>query len=136
MAAIWTLFIFSNSLRSASKSSAESTKVIEFLRPALEKLKIPQENWSHYIRKAAHFTEFFVIGLLLSAVFSGKRVLLPLVTGFIIAAVDETIQLFVPGRSGELLDTLIDTAGVVTSVLIIWGIASIRRQVRRKKQSN
>ena len=36
---------------------------------------------------------------------------------------DELHQLFVPGRSGQVKDVLIDGCGAVIGALIIWGIS-------------
>ena len=128
------LFIWSRSLKEAPESDAESSGVVSFLRPVLERLKIPEENWSHLVRKTAHFTEFFIIGLLLSALFRGRYILLLLLIGFIVAAVDETIQLFIPGRSGEFADVLLDTAGATAAILIVYAAVGLYR-VRKKKKA-
>ena len=39
------------------------------------------------------------------------------------ASTDELHQLFVPGRSGQVKDVLIDGCGAVIGALIIWGIS-------------
>ena len=36
------------------------------------------------------------------------------------AASDELHQFFVPGRSGEFLDVLLDSAGVAVGVALLW----------------
>ena len=128
------VFIWSRSFRNASESNAESSAVISFLRPVLEWLKIPEESWSHLVRKTAHFTEFFIIGLLLSALFRGRHILFPLLIGFLVAAADETIQLFISGRSGEFSDVLLDTAGATAAMLIVYGAVGLYR-VRKKKKA-
>lgn len=50
-----------------------------------------------------------------SAHFSWPRALLP---GPFAALCDETIQLFVPGRSGRIADVWLDTAGYLTGALL------------------
>ena len=54
----------------------------------------------------------------------GLAGLLAGVTAAAVASVDETIQLSVPGRTGQLSDVLLDTAGAVTGaamvLLILW----------------
>ena len=50
-----------------------------------------------------------------SAHFSWPRALLP---GPFAALCDETIQLFVPGRSGQIADVWLDTAGYLTGALL------------------
>lgn len=127
-------FIWSRSLKEAPESDAESSGVVSFLRPVLEWLKIPEENRTHIVRKTAHFTEFFIIGLLLSALFRGRHILFPLLIGFLVAAADETIQLFIPGRSGEFSDVLLDTAGATAAILIVYAAVGLYR-VRKKKKA-
>lgn len=55
-------------------------------------------------RRAAH-----------GAHFSWPAALLP---GTFAALCDETIQLFVPGRSGQITDVWLDTAGYLTGALL------------------
>ena len=52
-----------------------------------------------------------------------------LIHGLFTAILDETVQLFVDGRSGEVLDVLIDFSGVLVSVLIMTFF------IKRKKSS-
>jgi len=44
------------------------------------------------------------------------------------AASDEFHQLFVPSREASVLDVLIDTAGAVFALLLIWFIGRWRRR--------
>ena len=75
----------------------------------------------HVLRKCAHFAEYAVLGALTAAAlrtsahFSWPRALLP---GPFAALCDETIQLFVPGRSGRIADVWLDTAGYLTGALL------------------
>lgn len=103
-----------------AESDEESSAVTGFFRPVLEWMKIPQQDWSHLIRKTAHFTEFFIMGLILSAVCREKNILLPLLTALLIACTDETIQLFVPGRSAEFADVLLDTLGAAYAIFLFY----------------
>ena len=74
------------------------------------------------LRKLAHFTEFTCLGLLLSWLVrmlrqkNWEQLLFPLVTGAAVAALDETIQLFVPKRGPTIKDVGIDTLGVVLGI--------------------
>mgnify|MGYP000059507674 CR=1 FL=1 len=51
---------------------------------------------------------------------------------FCYASTDEFHQLFVPGRSGQVRDVLIDSCGAAIGVLIAWGL--IRIYSNREKQ--
>ena len=66
------------------------------------------------------------------------------VVGTLYAASDEIHQLFVPGRSGQLRDVLLDSAGVAAGILLAWAVgllyqnaaayAAARRDVKRRGQ--
>ena len=61
------------------------------------------------LEKMAHFTEFFFLGLFWYLVyiryFKGIKLMgVVLIHGLLTAMFDETVQLFVDGRSGEVLD--------------------------------
>ena len=47
---------------------------------------------------------------------------------FIVAVMDESIQLFVDGRAGRALDVLIDSCGACFGVLIVWMVSRVRRR--------
>lgn len=78
-------------------------------------------------RKGAHVFEFFLLALLawnaLSAFFpkEKKGFLLSIVamSSLLYAFLDETHQLFVPGREGRLADTLYDSSGIILAIATI-----------------
>jgi len=68
------------------------------------------------VRKAAHMTEYAILALLLLGTITKDRItrkqllaVICLVAAY--AATDEYHQLFVPGRSGQVRDVVIDTVG-------------------------
>ncbi|MDY4490244.1 MAG: VanZ family protein [Candidatus Faecousia sp.] len=74
------------------------------------------------IRKIAHFAEFACLGLLLAGFFRarGRSAILPgALCGLLSACVDETIQMFSPGRSSSLADVWLDFAGVMTGIFLL-----------------
>lgn len=73
------------------------------------------------LRKIAHFSEFALLGGLLSWLFAmlQKKRHWPFACGFLAACVDETIQRFVPDRFPSLFDVGIDTFGVLTGMLVL-----------------
>ena len=74
------------------------------------------------LRKAAHFTEFTALGICLAWLHGmlGKGRLQPFVWGVLAASVDETIQRFVPDRGPSVKDVCIDSAGVLTGIILLW----------------
>lgn len=132
----WTIFIFCRSLKPAESSDLESQWVLELLRKLF-----PFELSMHVIRKLAHFTEFAVLGGLAELLFGRRRrtmlagLMFSLLTGVVIALCDETIQLFVPGRTGQVPDVWLDIAGAFAgAALILTGRAAIARARGRRKR--
>ena len=81
----------------------------------------------HYIRKTAHFTEYFIFCLLLYRAVRGVRFgwrwswgLTALVIAFGYSALDEIHQAFVAGRQASPYDSLIDSAGAFFAFAILW----------------
>ena len=66
------------------------------------------------------------------------------VVGTLYAASDEIHQLFVPGRSGQLRDVFLDSAGVAAGILLAWAVGLLyqkaaaytaaKRDVKRRGQ--
>ena len=104
---LWLWFIYARSAKPADVSDGD---LLIRLFPFIN-MKI--------VRKLAHFTEYFILGGLLYLdwrLLNRGRVILPLGAGLIFAAADEYLQTFIPGRSGEILDTLLDFCGVAAAV--------------------
>ena len=124
IALVWCiLFIFHNSLETSSISSARSHEVMQKINAILAHLNIVPLS-EHVVRKLAHFSEFTLEGFLLMLclrVYTRhffKHVSWPMLGGLLTALTDETIQLFVPGRSGQVTDIWIDFSGVMTGLLV------------------
>ena len=117
------MFIFRNSLENGAQSSARSQAVMQLVNSALAKVHLGPVS-EHLIRKLAHFSEFALEGFLLMRcmrVYSRRplrHITGPMLAGVLTALTDETIQLFVPGRSGQVTDIWIDFSGVMTGLLV------------------
>ena len=129
---IWMIVIFIFSNQVSDKSSNTSGNSIKFI---LEKLSITKnmdeqqiaelvESLQTPIRKLAHFSIYTIGGVLTSIYFSldakniKKNILLAFIFCVIYAITDEIHQHFVPGRSCELRDVLIDSSGAMLGILI------------------
>ena len=79
--------------------------------------------WHIILRKCAHFTEFAVLGVLSSLTLLqtkvSHRVLIAIAFCLVVVSMDETLQLFVDGRAGRILDVMIDGAGAGCGVLAV-----------------
>lgn len=126
------LFIWINSLLPREISAAFSKLVGRFLELFISGPVTPSEGEGHGIlRKIAHFMEFCSLGIFLSWFVRMVRTkkweyfVIPLLAGITAASIDETIQLFVPGRGPHIRDVGIDTLGVLLGIgilaLIAWG---------------
>ena len=122
---IW--FIFSNSMAVAQVSSASSGRVLQLMQAALRRLGHPalaQRLTMHFVRKLAHFCEYLLEGFLLMLcmrVYTRRyvrHISVPMLGGVLTAMADETIQLFSPGRSSQVTDVWLDSAGVLAGILI------------------
>lgn len=116
-------FIFSNSLEIARESSARSQQVMELLNSLLGRVGLGPLS-EHFVRKLAHFCEFSLLGfwfMLCLRVYTRhfvRHVSWPLFFGLLTAVIDETIQLYVPGRSSSVKDVLLDFSGILTGLFI------------------
>lgn len=90
----------------------------------------------HLLRKAAHFTVYFILGCSLTGCFRRQKrvpyVLAVLLTGAALAGLDEFHQMFVDGRGSLLTDVLLDTCGVAAGCLLAAAPESERSAGARK----
>ena len=121
------VFIFSNSLQIADVSEGASGRVLGILQGILRHLGLPgaaDRLTMHIVRKLAHFCEYLLEGFLLMLclrVYTRhffKHVSWPMLCGLLTALTDETIQLFSQGRSSQVTDVWLDSAGVLAGILI------------------
>ena len=135
----WTLFVWSRSLFDGPDSAAQSNVVVALVRPLLEALGVRDASlMSLLVRKAGHFCEYAVLGGLASWADGPRPVKAPLVRqapllalALAVAALDETIQLFVPGRTGSPRDVLIDGCGAAVGLV---ALGAARHAPRRRRQ--
>jgi VanZ family protein len=91
------------------------------------------------LRKMAHFTEFFCLGMSVCWLFQILeqkgiyRFAMPQFCGMLVAFIDETIQLFSPGRAGSVVDVWIDTAGVFAGIVLFRSIDQVFLKKKKTK---
>jgi len=135
-------FIWIHSCMDREDSSMESGFVYDLLCPFFELFMGKGNVTEHFMRKLAHFTEFFGLGLELMLFmrleFLKVKPVLPVnawVFGTFCALIDETIQLF-SGRGPAVQDVWLDSAGCLTGVLIMLAGIMLADKKNKKKNGN
>lgn len=127
------LLIWTNSLLPANLSGSQSGFVTNIIHQVISFLNIEVEtDLLHLIiRKIAHFTEFFILGVIWISYFNktslNQKLLKTMTLGFSVAVTDEVIQIFVPGRVFAVTDILIDLLGVTLGILLMTIISKIKK---------
>lgn len=127
--------IFWLSSRTATESSEQSGVIVEFLR------KIFGDNvlTDFIVRKSAHCLEFtglsFLFNLSLYVTKNKPSFVFAVMLTSIYAATDEFHQLFVEGRSCQITDWAIDTAGAILGALGFLVILSIIKKLNKTSKA-
>lgn len=97
--------------------------------------KMITESMTFIVRKTAHFTEYAVLGFLFCLYFQDQKYnfLRSVTATGLYACTDELHQLFVPGRSGQLRDVVIDTCGGICGALMAFTIFCILYYLKNHK---
>ena len=125
------VLIWGNSLMTGADSGAISGGVLAFLGRFLPVLLT--EAGHTFLRKAAHFSEFALLGLLYCGRHRLARQETPLHLmgfGLAVACIDETIQIFTPGRASSLIDVWIDTSGFAIRLAVILTAYKIYNKIK------
>lgn len=149
LAVMVMIFLFSaeTGAQSTKTSNGVTKLIIKIIKPDFDSL--PKEERAeyfskaaHYIRKIAHFSEYFLLGLfsslLLVSVFRainkkpGIFVVIPPVFCFLYAIFDEGHQHFVGGRAAQFTDVLIDTSGALLATLFVFIFYYLIRSAKEK----
>lgn len=130
--AFFIAFAFIHSSMPADISGEESESVLQFLQNILNSFGMGAELTSYIVRKAAHFTEYAAIGgALVGCAYSFNKIkpyiysINILFVGLLTAVIDETIQLNVEGRSGQISDVLLDFGGCITGAVIVMTVIKL-----------
>lgn len=127
---IWMGLIFYLSHQPASDSSALSGSLVQKFIAMVEvvtSITLSDHDWMYYgIRKGAHLFAYFLLAILTlfacrqTRVDRSKHGVIALVICVVYASTDEFHQLFIPGRSGEVTDVLIDTIGASIGIILFF----------------
>lgn len=138
--------IFCLSNQPASQSGAMSLVLAENLLLAGEKilpgLDLTADDIHNSLRKMAHFLIFLLLGFLMISLLKSMKILsLPAAIAAlsicaVLALLDETHQFFIEGRSAELRDVLIDSAGAMVGIGIYLGIGKLMKSMYRRRKAD
>ena len=120
------IFLFSTDAFSGDNTGSLLWTVVSFIYPGATQELFDSIHF--YVRKAGHFTEYAILALLLFRAFrSGARerwrlrwALSSLLIAFLYASLDEFHQTFTRRRTGSVYDSLIDTSGAATALVLLW----------------
>ncbi len=134
---LWMVVIFVFSNQDSSISSRQSGTIVDFIESLGSSLG--EDLLTFLTRKAAHIFVYFVLGLLVYNLLrtygmtAKKTIVFSALMAFGYASFDEIHQLFIPGRSGELRDVLIDTTAASVGVVLYALLDRVRHS---KKTEN
>ena len=125
---LWLIFI---SVASTGEFSGENTSriirpLVLWLFPGTSEASLQIIHFC--VRKAAHFIEYLVLGVLAGRAFSRSShellrrrwVVMALIVVVVYAFLDEYHQSFVPSRTASIYDSLIDSAGGLAGIIIYY----------------
>ena len=123
--------IWGNSLLPGASSDSLSGGVLAWLGQFLPFLLT--EAGHAFLRKAAHFSEFAMLGLLYSGrhrLVKGETPVHLMLFGLTVACIDETIQIFTPDRASSLIDVWIDASGFALGLVVIFTAYTIYNKIK------
>ena len=131
-AAIITAF----SAQVSAASSAASLTILDKIEGLIGKIDWKFFDLHIFIRKAAHFYNFAIIGMLVFCSWyclyrSRRKLYLWALLGLFTAVFDEIHQYFVPGRSAQVGDVLIDFSGTVFGICFLYAAICILFRKKR-----
>ncbi|MDR1206610.1 MAG: VanZ family protein [Peptococcaceae bacterium] len=136
VSALWMAVIFMFSSDNAADSGEKSDTVLTVFFSLFWKNDVPDlQAFSFWLRKAAHFAEYFILGGLVANAWRNtlaprylwRICLLSVIFCAVYAATDEIHQMFVPGRAARLADVAIDSAGAAAGTAVFMLITSLWR---------
>ena len=124
--------IFLLSAQEASSSTETSSSFIKAIISIFDfrgklspsEISIIIKKTTNIVRKAAHFSIYSLLGFLVALlvsfykIYGKKRLYITITAAFLYACSDELHQYFIKGRSAQLSDILLDTAGAFCGLLL------------------
>lgn len=133
---LWAILVFGMSNQQGEASSGLSRKITALFFKTEEQIGLVEP----YVRKVAHFSEYAIGGILFLSLFltyewsDKRRIITSVLLGIWYAIFDEIHQLFVPERSGNIIDVFIDSLGICFGVCFMMLIYKIFKKHQKKKE--
>ena len=124
----WMLVIFLMSSEVSTDSTARSDEIVRTIQSI--GVNAPADLLTFLVRKSAHISAYFILGILLFNLLKEyglgvkKMIFISIAIAMLYACTDEVHQVFVSGRSGQVRDVLIDTAGAAVGVVAYAALPS------------
>ena len=111
----------------------------DFDRMSFREKKAIYTQLQYLVRKGAHFTEFAMLGaslrLLLHALGVRWPVLIAWAAGTLYACTDEWHQMIIGTRTASWRDVALDSAGVLTAVLVTTLLLWLHRRRKQREET-
>ncbi|MGH4121368.1 MAG: VanZ family protein [Clostridium sp.] len=137
----WMILIFMFSSQPGEVSSENNKFVIYIFKfIGLDLNSILGTLSDFIVRKAAHFTEYFILYILLYRAINTKKnwgfkvFIWILLMVFLYACSDEFHQAFVPGRGPAFRDVMVDTGGGLTAFLVMYICVTLKKKPALSKK--
>lgn len=141
-----TIFYFSNQAADDStKSSSRIVNIVAEIIPQIknmeeqEKQTLKEELLTPIVRKCAHLSIYALLGIFtinFTYTIENKKtngIIYSLIFCVGYAITDEIHQYFIPGRSAQIIDVLIDTIGALAGMLFVISIAAMNKRIIKQK---
>ena len=120
----WLILIYLLSAETGDQSGSLSDGILLSIAKLLKisDTKAFVDTFGFFIRKLAHFSEYFILYILTHECFKEyncpKLIVVSVLFCVLYASFDEFHQLFVDGRCGQLSDVVIDSSGGIVSCFL------------------
>ncbi len=139
---IWLSLIFYNGTRQGEVSQKSSKQLVKIVTrfvnlpsTTLDSTMVKLSDLNFYVRKNAHFFQYLIFSILLCSAIrqfklrKSSEIFLLLFLLLFFPVIDEVIQKYVPGRTSNVSDVIIDFSGGVLGILIF----NFRDKIYKKK---
>jgi VanZ family protein len=136
---LWIGLIFFLTSQPAVDSNRLSKEISSIIIKIMESIGVSRSInvvlLNDFLRKAAHFFIFLVLSILIMFALSFKQarsnrknMVYAFGISVALAVIDESIQLFVPGRGALISDVILDSAGAFVGIGLWWLFIGRRRE--------